>query len=424
MSNQQVLDIIHEIVEKSSGINRYIYRGESKHYSDEVSSSLYRLVPHYKDMNFNIKELENIILHEAKGYIEDDIEGYKIEENSDEESSDEERKRNFQLLTEIQHFGGATNLIDFTEDYLIALFFACDKSPEKDGRVIILTEDPTQYRIPKPSKTISRVAFQKSVFVEPIMGFIKILPNRTVNIPSCLKESMQSYLQKYHGISHKTIYSDLHGFIRHSAYAEVCKGFEYQKLANEAACWKDKKKLYDQAIAHYTDATIINPRWVEAYFNRGRANLLKREAFNLTHPNQRSNFQVVDVLGSAIEDFEKTLELVERHAGAHCNLGRAYHLYFHEEFFRRAISHYDIAIDLNPEIFNAYCNRAEANLHLEEWELARNDLVIARENGIDIIESFENDYRDFEDFEEQNQVPLPDNIRELLTPSRENRQSY
>lgn len=418
--NQQVLQIIHEIVEKSSGVNRYIYRGESKHYraensSDTISSSLYRLVPHYKDMNFNIKELENIILNEAKGYIEDDIEGYNIEESSDEESSDEESKRNFQLLTEIQHFGGVTNLIDFTEDYLIALFFACDKSPEEPGRVIMLTEDTTQYRIHKTSKTMSRVAFQKSVFVEPIMGFIRIYSNRVVNIPAELKQSMLSYLQKYHGISHKTIYSDLHGFIRHSAYAEVCKGFDYQKLANKAECWADQEKLYNQAIAHYTDATIINSKWVEAYYNRGRAYLLKREAFNLTHPNQRSNFNEIDVLGSAIEDFEKTLELVTRHAGAHCNLGRAHHLYFHEESFRHAIRHYDTAIDLNPEIFNAYCNRGEVYLHLKEWERAKNDLIFARENGIDIIESFHNDYRDFEDFEERNQDALPPDLKELLT---------
>ena len=35
----------------------------------------------------------------------------------------------FEILTELQHYGGKTNLIDFTTDYLIALFFACDGSP-------------------------------------------------------------------------------------------------------------------------------------------------------------------------------------------------------------------------------------------------------------------------------------------------------
>ena len=65
-----------------------------------------------------MKEFQEKLLNEAKEYV--------LEKNIDD----------FELLTEIQHFGGATRLIDFTEDYLIALFFACDKSPEKHGRVI------------------------------------------------------------------------------------------------------------------------------------------------------------------------------------------------------------------------------------------------------------------------------------------------
>ena len=46
-----------------------------------------------------------------------------------------------EILTELQHFGGKTNLIDFTEDYLIAIFFACDGSHEREGRVILLKRE-------------------------------------------------------------------------------------------------------------------------------------------------------------------------------------------------------------------------------------------------------------------------------------------
>ena len=160
MPYQQVLEKINEIVKKSGGVNDYIYRGEADIYdpSDrcKVTSSLYRQVPHYRDLRFSMKDLEDQILTEVRDYIvEKDIE-------------------NFQLLTEIQHFGGTTNLIDFTEDYLIALFFACNKSPCRNGRIIMLTDDPAHYEIHKPSKTISRVALQKSVFVEPFMGFIEV----------------------------------------------------------------------------------------------------------------------------------------------------------------------------------------------------------------------------------------------------------
>ena len=38
-------------------------------------------------------------------------------------------KDEFEILTELQHFGGYTNLIDFTTDSHIALFFACGRFP-------------------------------------------------------------------------------------------------------------------------------------------------------------------------------------------------------------------------------------------------------------------------------------------------------
>lgn len=45
------------------------------------------------------------------------------------------------LLSEIQHFGGATCLIDFTLNPLVALFFACQSNNNKDGVVICLRND-------------------------------------------------------------------------------------------------------------------------------------------------------------------------------------------------------------------------------------------------------------------------------------------
>ena len=226
---------------------------------------------------------------------------------------------------------------------------------------------------------------------------------------------MLDYLQKYHGISQKTIYSDLHGFIGHSAYAEVCRGFNYQKLASAANSWKDRRELYKRAIERYTDAVIINPNWGDAYYNRGRAYLLQRESFNKAHPHQRSDFEKINVLCTAIQDFNKTIELIPRHAGAYCNRGRAHHLYFEEDSFRSAIEDYDIAIDLNSDMSNAYCNRGEVKLHIKDWASAKEDLETAQSMGLDIIKSFRNDYRDFEDFEETNNVCLPDDIKELLT---------
>ncbi|MCE2403085.1 FRG domain-containing protein [Candidatus Poribacteria bacterium] len=41
------------------------------------------------------------------------------------------------MLTQLRHYGGKTNLIDFATDYLRTLFFACDGSHDKDGRIIM-----------------------------------------------------------------------------------------------------------------------------------------------------------------------------------------------------------------------------------------------------------------------------------------------
>lgn len=110
----RILEKVNEIVEKSAG-GDYIYRGEAECF-EKICSSLYREYPHTEGEHFNIERDEKVILDEAKGYTSE---------------SDP-----IKILTELQHFSGKTNLIDFTEDYLIALFFACDGSHEKPGRVI------------------------------------------------------------------------------------------------------------------------------------------------------------------------------------------------------------------------------------------------------------------------------------------------
>ena len=45
-------------------------------------------------------------------------------------------------LTRLQHLGGKTNLIDFTRDLNVALFFGSHHSPDRNGRVILM-EEPT-----------------------------------------------------------------------------------------------------------------------------------------------------------------------------------------------------------------------------------------------------------------------------------------
>ena len=167
---RRVLEKITEIAEKSAD-GDYIYRGEPECY-ENVSSTLYREHPHIEGLHLDVASVQETILEEARAYIG--------------ETDDIDETDNIEILTELQHFGGKTNLIDFTEDYLIALFFACDGSHEDDGRVILLKRESEAYEVKKPRRTISRVESQKSIFVESPTGFVK--PDSVVTIPRELKQ--------------------------------------------------------------------------------------------------------------------------------------------------------------------------------------------------------------------------------------------
>ena len=124
-------------------------------------------------------------------------------------------QRNCELLVEMQHYGGKTNLIDFTTNYFVALFFACEKLASENGRIIFQKKELISPSIKEPPKPINRVIAQSSVFVRPPEGFIRPNDNDVINIPSEIKLSMLEKLQESHDISIETIYNDIHGFIRY-----------------------------------------------------------------------------------------------------------------------------------------------------------------------------------------------------------------
>ena len=89
-----------------------------------------------------------------------------------------------EVLSHLQHFGGNTNLIDFTTDYLIALFFACDGAIDDDGRLIFLdkrkaAKDHCEFQHSVTPQ--NRVLAQKSVFVKSPTGYINIDPDCVIH---------------------------------------------------------------------------------------------------------------------------------------------------------------------------------------------------------------------------------------------------
>lgn len=361
---KSVLDIISELALKSDG-GKYIYRGEPKPYP-KVSSSLFRKYEDIDAEGFDIEFVQKEILLQAKSYARytgevDDLE----------------------ILSQLQHNGGETNLIDFTTDFLTALFFACDGEPDEPGRVVLLSETGAEYRLDEPQIPVHRVIAQKSIFVRPDKGFVE--PNDTVVIPSNLKPAVLGYLRDRHGISSETIYNDLHGFIRHqkihqSAYVEFYRGVSSADKGNHL-----------QAIGYYSNAISLNPQMVSAYNNRG------------------ISYEITKNYENAIQDYQSALKLDPEHPGAYNNLGI---ICFYQGDYDQAIQYYSRAIELGSTM--AFCNRGEAWLHLAEWEKARDDLINAKNEGVDIVDSFRNYYKDVADFEQRNDLKLPEDIAEML----------
>lgn len=327
-----VLKIVNELAQKSVAAD-YIYRGEPECYQ-KISSSFYRSLPAGLPEGSDIDNMQAGFLTEAREFT---FEG-----------------DDFAILAELQHYGGKTNLIDFTADYLIALFFACSSGHNQEGRVILLERTGAmQAHIHGPRNPVNRVIAQKSVFVQPPMGYIDINTVDMVFIPGQIKRHALEYLRKSHGISARTVYNDLHGFIRYrenhqNAYDEFYAGLS-----------RGLEKDYEQAKEHFINAVNLNFQMFEAYNNLG-----------VVYAYQHNYRQ-------AVEYFSQAIELGQYHAGL-------------------------------------YANRGEAWLHLSEWDKAQSDLTIARDKGVDIVGWFHHDYDSVADFERRNGTALPPDIAEML----------
>ena len=191
--------IFQEIEEKSKD-GDYIYRGEPK-WHENVSSRLWRKfakdTENWDVPSIDILKVQDELLCGARKHVRSPLE-------------------EIDLLSEIQHYGGDTNLIDFTTNYLVALFFACEQQFDEAGRVILQDRaekvgfivEPNNPQNPRDSQ--HRIVVQKSVFVQRPEGFFIPQKRNVVIILAHQKRDIMSYLEKYHDISMSTIYNDLH----------------------------------------------------------------------------------------------------------------------------------------------------------------------------------------------------------------------
>ncbi len=333
-----VEDIINEINEKAAG-GDVIFRGEPKCY-EKVTSNLYRELEAVKMKYSDIVDVQAEIAEGAKAYLDE---------------TDE-----FKILSALQHYGGKTNLIDFTINYNVALFFACYGHPDKPGRVIILQKTEAVKKMLKSSPhSVKRAVDQESVFIQPPQGFIIPDDDDVITIPKDLKLLILEHLREQpdREISPKTIYNDIHGFIRTQnaywmCYREFYGGLTWKDKGDEAKVSSDKQKMHKKAIDHYTKALEHDLQQAAVYNNRGNI------------------YSAMGEIDKAINDLNKAIELKSDYANAYNNRGDAYRK---KGNFDKAINNYNRAIELKSNFAEAYSNRGVAYREVSDLPKALED---------------------------------------------------
>ena len=343
----------------------YVFRGvPNAEYG--IQASAYRR-PEEKDRSFEkFLHINKDLIREAK------LRGY--------DQKDGRELKELEILADLQHFNAATCLIDFSHSAQVALFFACQPSPEKPrdceksqeskkppkGKVFVERNQPPRFReiTPKllredidyflkdgeesqlyhwqPRQQNHRIIAQQSIF---LFGSYEFDPEGECVIAGDSKENILKELQKVSGITEDRLFPDFEGFARlrggDAPYTELTPS-EYKNrgsLAHERGDYKD-------AITDYDIAIDKDPNYAEAYYLRGCAQLsLKQQE-------------------ESIVDFDDAIRLNLNRAEAYYERGRAkYGLKRYEE----AIVDFDGAIHLSIENPRVYYWRGRAKYLLERY---------------------------------------------------------
>ena len=378
-----------------------IFRGEPESYHEKdpypedpncgkVSSALYRKYPRTIDTR-NLRALQKETLTDLRTYLP----AYN-------------QKEEFEILTELQHYGVETNLVDFTSDYHIALFFACNGSHDKDGRVILLKrtrEIDEKYSISKPQIPENRVIAQKSIFVQPPNGYIDLKDICIVTVPAYLKQWILIHLRKFQDLSTTSIFNDLHGFIRNQELVlspkaiipRVFAEMAMENLPERNQNNEERRKQLEAAIENYNSGLQYDPYDAPFYTDQARC-----------------YFYLGDI-SRAIETLTKAILLKPDYDFPHFIRGICYSI---QDDYQRSITDFETVLTLSTNLaVDARFHRGIELLKLENWHVAETDLITAKTNGKDLAAEFAKWHGSIAAFQSKHGVLIPGNIATMLQPA-------
>lgn len=207
-----------------------------------------------------------------------------------------------ELLAELQHFGAATCLLDFTNNPLVALYFACTPDNGIDGivhvvqgtffavarnelavRALIIDESYKENTDSGNREQIlqwtpimhgvaeRRVLAQQGLFI--LNYTMSANHTREVIIPCDEKSTILDELASLYRVDASSLFQDLAGFAQNNSSTRPLNDpitsffLGNQEFDNQ----EFDKEEYEKAINYYTDAINNNPRLTSAYQNRGFA---------------------------------------------------------------------------------------------------------------------------------------------------------
>ena len=396
-SVKSVVEGLQQLQELTGSKGNYAYRGQENAVWEVESGALRRLKetnPQAKNPTPQGKKptpsKEDFISYHKKELLEPArMDGHGVEEGR--------KLSDLELLAKLQHYGAATCLIDFTRNFFVAMWFACqshkEEVKEEDGKIFILDTSnekiflsleekdlekevspilkfQTRDKITLPEKRSlwhwsphglnQRIMKQDSLF---IFGQPKIenTPLQWIEIKNKHKNEILKELERL-GVTERTLFKDLPGFAEsHGHNRPLPLGYGnaeyYLRKGNEALQRGD----FEGAVVDYNRVIELEPDFAEASDHRGIAKYdrvieLKPifvEAYN-NRGDAKSNLGKLD---EAMADLDRAIGLDPNFAVAYNNRGN---IKSSLGSHKGAIADYDKAIKLKLDDAEIYYKRGIA----------------------------------------------------------------
>ncbi|MEN6321237.1 MAG: tetratricopeptide repeat protein [Syntrophaceae bacterium] len=179
-------------------------------------------------------------------------------------------------------------------------------------------------------------------------------------------------------------YADYHAGNKRGAIAEFSKAIElnpkYAEAYNGRGTLYNQLGKYDQAIDDFDKAMEINPKYAEAYNNQGcsHSTLEMNPKIASCYYNRGIAYGKRGNYNQAVKDYSRAIELNPKFTEAYTNRGIAND---NLSDYNQAIKDYSRAIEINPKNATPYYNRGIAYHRLGNRTQAIEDYKIAARLG-------------------------------------------